>query len=191
MHTSAAECQRIFFKDAQSDLQTIAEMPGPQLTLWLQSLFLFSAVWSFGGNTDAAGRGSFNTYLRRLVSNDVPQELAIFATGTPVKISAMMPEAKSVYDYVFDKSKSNWQFWLITVESKPLDPEAEYSNIVVPTVDTIRCALSDLVTSCCARLICESTRCAAHQISNASRLSAVDSSAVEFVLHAARLRQCR
>jgi dynein heavy chain, axonemal len=132
-------CARVASTWMHLALQTIAEMPGPQLTLWIQSLFLFSAVWSLGGNTDAAGRSSFNTYLRRLVQNDVPQELALYATGTPVKISAMMPEAKSVYDYVFDKAKSNWQFWLSTIESKSLDPEAEYSNIVVPTVDTIRC----------------------------------------------------
>ena len=125
-------------------MQTIKSMPGPQLTLWIQSLFVFSAVWSIGGNTDSAGRSTFNTYVRRLVSNDVPDELALFATGQHVLINQMMPDTKSVYDFVFDKSKSTWQFWLSTTATKPIDPEAEYSNIVVPTVDTIRCAPGQL-----------------------------------------------
>jgi dynein heavy chain, axonemal len=119
-------------------LQMIRDMPGPQRTLWIQNLFLIALVWSIGGNTDAGGRDKFNTYLRRLVSNDVPQELAVFATGQPVRINQMFSESKSVYDFVFDKSKSSWQFWLSTVEPKPIDVDAEYSNIVVPTVDTIR-----------------------------------------------------
>ena len=131
----------------------VAEMPGPQLTLWIQSLFLFSAVWSLGGNTDAAGRAIFNAYLRRLVRNDVPEELANSAAGAAVKVSSMMPDTKSVYDYVFDKSKSGWQFWLSTIEAKPLDPEAEYSNIVVPTVDTIRCDCS-CSQFCSADVLC-------------------------------------
>jgi dynein heavy chain, axonemal len=113
-------------------------MPGPQRTLWLQCLFLFALVWSVGGNTDANGRTIFNKYLRSVVSQNVPEEIALFATGKPVKINQMIPETRSVYDFVFDRTKSKWEFWLQTIDSKPLDPDAEYSNIVVPTVDTIR-----------------------------------------------------
>ena len=113
-------------------------MSAPQSTLWIQCLFVFSVVWSLGGNTDDLGRQNFNTILRGVLGNAVPERLVIFATGEPVKMSLLMPETRSVYDFVFDKSKSKWEFWLNTVESKPLDPEAEYSNIIVPTVDTIR-----------------------------------------------------
>lgn len=122
-------------------VQAVADMPGPQRTLWIQNLFLFALVWSVGGNTDAPGRERFNAYLRRLVANDVPSELALFATGEPVRINQMFPESKSVYDFMFDKGKSSWQFWLATIEAKPIDVDAEYSNIVVPTVDTVRCLL--------------------------------------------------
>lgn len=120
------------------ELQVIAEMPGPQRTLWIQSLFLFALVWSVGGNTDGAGRTNFNRHLRSVVNQNVPEELALFATGKPVKINQMIPETRSVYDFVFDKTKSKWEYWLQTIEPKPLHPDAEYSNIVVPTVDTIR-----------------------------------------------------
>lgn len=120
-------------------MQVVEEMPATQLTLWLQSLFIFSVVWSLGGNTDEAGRGRFNTLLRGILAHNVPQELAFWATGTAVKVQSPPPDARSVYDFVFDKEKGKWEFWLNMVESTTLDTEAEYSNIIVPTVDTIRC----------------------------------------------------
>lgn len=39
---------------------------------------------------------------------------------------------------MFDKSKHKWVPWLETIETKALDPELEYSNIIVTTVDTVR-----------------------------------------------------
>lgn len=121
-------------------MQVIEEMPGPQRTLWIQSLFLFSLCWSLGGNTDGPGRAQFNTYLRQIVDNNVPEELSLFMDGKRVQINQMVPSSGTVYDYVFDKSKSKWENWLNTIEQKPLNVEAEYSTIVVPTVDTLRCA---------------------------------------------------
>jgi hypothetical protein len=43
-----------------------------------------------------------------------------------------------VYDFVFDTGRGKWVPWMDTLESKALDPEAEYSTIIVPTVDTVR-----------------------------------------------------
>lgn len=122
-------------------VQVIDEMPGPQRTLWIQCLFLFSLCWSVGGNTDGAGQETFNSYLRRLVANDVPDELSLFMQGKRVQINQMMPDTRSVYEFVFDKKRNRWEFWLNTAgEQKPPDPQAEYTNIVIPTVDTIRSA---------------------------------------------------
>ena len=42
---------------------------------------------------------------------------------------------RQVYDFVFDKSRGKWIQWLDTMESgvRALDPEAEYTSIIVPT----------------------------------------------------------
>lgn len=119
--------------------QVIEDMPGPQRSLWIQCLFLFALCWSVGGNTDVDGRGVFNTYVRRLVSNDVPEELILSMQGKRVQINQMMPDTRSVYEFVFDRNRNRWEFWLNTAgEQKPPPPDAEYTNIVVPTVDTVR-----------------------------------------------------
>lgn len=120
-------------------MQVIEDMPGPQRSLWIQCLFLFSLCWSVGGNTDGPGRESFNLYLRRLVANDVPEELSLFMQGKRVQINQMMPDTRSVYEYVFDRKRNRWEFWLNTAgEQRVPSHDAEYTNIVVPTVDTIR-----------------------------------------------------
>lgn len=92
-----------------------------------------------GGNTDGPGRATFNLYLRRLVANDVPEELNLFMHGKRVQINQMMPDTRSVYEFVFDRKRNRWEFWLNTAgEQRVPSYDAEYTNIVVPTVDTIR-----------------------------------------------------
>jgi hypothetical protein len=43
-----------------------------------------------------------------------------------------------VYDFVVDRTKLKWVPWLDRLESKALDTDAEYSSIIVPTMDTLR-----------------------------------------------------
>lgn len=125
--------------EAEVPIQVIENMPGPQRSLWIQCLFLFSLCWSIGGNTNEPGRDLFNSYLRRLVANDVPDEISLFMQGKRVQINQMMPDSRSVYDFVFDRKRNRWEFWLNTVGEQKAPPvDAEYTNIVIPTVDTIR-----------------------------------------------------
>ena len=43
-----------------------------------------------------------------------------------------------MYSYVFDTAKAKWMPWLDTVEAKAPEADAEYSSIIVQTVDTVR-----------------------------------------------------
>ena len=55
-----------------------------------------------------------------------------------LQVTVPFPEGKLVHDFMFDKDKSRWVPWLDTIDSKALDPDLEYTNIIVPTVDTVR-----------------------------------------------------
>ena len=55
-----------------------------------------------------------------------------------VKITQVFPEGRTVYSFSFDKSKCKWVPWADLVDTSPIPVDAEYTRIIVPTVDTIR-----------------------------------------------------
>jgi len=132
----AASCMRLL--EAHLDDFLKAELTDAQQATWLQCLFLFSLVWSVGANTDEEGRKRFDALLRGVVANAPADELKPFIKTDPIKITTMFPDARLVYEWTFDKAKAKWVAWLDTVEHVALDPDMEYSNIIVTTVDTVR-----------------------------------------------------
>ena len=137
----AVACMRLMeslldeFRDTP---ERIAEMNINVQNLWIQSIFLFALVWSVGGSTDEEGRKKFDQILRKLLVNDPPPEIKHYVKSPAVPITQLFPEGKLVYDFTFDKNRQKWVPWMETVEVQPLDPEMEYADIIVPTVDTVR-----------------------------------------------------
>ena len=108
---------------------------------WLDSMFLFALVWSVGASVDEEGRARFDKTLRGLLVGDVPKDLEAWTTGAPRKVSQLFPSdpGSTVYDYVFDKTTSKWTPWTKTGNFDEEIPEdANYTDIIVPTLDTIR-----------------------------------------------------
>jgi dynein heavy chain len=64
--------------------------------------------------------------------------LTVPCCNLQVPIFVQFPEGRLVYDFVLDRSKLKWVPWLDRLESKALDTDAEYSSIIVPTMDTLR-----------------------------------------------------
>ncbi len=54
------------------------------------------------------------------------------------ELKLMMPSDGEVYDYVFDKTKSNWTTWMNTQPRFTVDPEMQFHEVIVPTVESIR-----------------------------------------------------
>jgi dynein heavy chain len=131
------------FKDAGK----IASMKEALVSVWIDSLFLFSLVWSIGASVDEEGRTKFDAYLRKLMFNDVPEELVPWMTPGlkgqgKVKCkpfpSGSETNPETVYDFCFDKPSGTWRRWVDLTEDVPIGEDAAYSSIIVPTVDTIR-----------------------------------------------------
>ena len=99
------------------------------VSLWLQSLFMFSCVWSLGSAVDADSRPIFNEYIKNLVteSNKFP-------------VLVQFPSDQSVYDYAFDKSKSVWVHWMTTSTplNIPIDADIQFHEMFVPTIESVR-----------------------------------------------------
>ena len=96
----------------------------------IESMFLFSLVWSVGGTIDDAGRATMDQLIR---------EISKEADTYKMSPSSHFPAISSVYDYMYDVTTSKWISW-----SDKLDPEfsiaagTKFQQIMVPTVDTSR-----------------------------------------------------
>lgn len=62
----------------------------------------------------------------------------LYLQGAPVKVTQVFPDGKTVYGFTFDKSKFKWISWGELLDPTPIPADAEYTNIIVPTVDTVR-----------------------------------------------------
>lgn len=56
----------------------------------------------------------------------------------PKKIPVKMGEFKSVFDIFFERDKINWLNWLKTIPPYVVPKDVSYSQLIVPTVDSIR-----------------------------------------------------
>lgn len=90
----------------------------------VESFFLFSLIWSIGATGNDAGRERFDVYLREeMLGNNVQKPL---------------PPAGQVYDYSFDLATEEWLPWLQTIPAYTIDPSASFSEVVVPTADSVQ-----------------------------------------------------
>ena len=89
-----------------------------------QSLFIFCLVWSVGGTTDEKGRLKFDSFLRN--------EMTAENMDNPIPVEGL------VYDYFFDQEKSLWMPWMSTIEAPTIDNNAPFSELVIPTTDSVR-----------------------------------------------------
>ena len=83
-----------------------------------EGFFIYAMMWSIGGGM-ADDRMSYNSWMKSI---------------SKIKF----PEAGNCFDYYFDPMTGNWASWLDKVETYAPVPDQLFTNIVVPTLDTVR-----------------------------------------------------
>jgi dynein heavy chain len=86
--------------------------------------FLFSLLWSVGGAINTEGRRYLSQFLR--------EEMACHGFSRPP------PEEGLLYDYFYDDKAGTWVPWMETIEAYQYDPSLSYSELIVPTSDSVR-----------------------------------------------------
>ncbi|ESO02212.1 hypothetical protein HELRODRAFT_65497 [Helobdella robusta] len=105
---------------------------------WLCGAIMFAIPWSIGGLLDADGREKFDKFYRDLLSGN--NSLYPLLPGLD-KITNMFPEDQICYNYVFEqKSRGIWRNWTDLFESNPVAPGKKLEELLVPTMDTVRCS---------------------------------------------------
>lgn len=92
----------------------------------IEYLFYYAIVWSVGVTTNEDGRHIFDKRFRELISENVTDPLFNF------------PASGMVYDYCFDQENKTWVHWLSTTPQYEVPNNSSYTEIIVPTADSIR-----------------------------------------------------
>jgi dynein heavy chain len=87
----------------------------------LEQLVVFAITWSLGATTNLEGRVLFDKKFRSYLKPEIK-----------------MPTEGLIYDYMWDLKEKEWKIWTLTVPEFNVDTKLQYSEIVVPTFDSIR-----------------------------------------------------
>jgi dynein heavy chain len=90
----------------------------------IDPLFIFALIWSIGATTNEDGRKMLDAFLR--------QELHATKFAWP------FPKTGMVYDYIFIIETKKWTRWMDIIDKYEIDPKLSFSEIVVPTTDSVR-----------------------------------------------------
>ncbi|XP_055941760.1 dynein axonemal heavy chain 3-like [Argiope bruennichi] len=104
----------------------------------LQTLFVFSLVWTIGGTMNNNSRILFDDFFRSLLNGDNEQHPKV-KTFKLTK-AQLFPEDGLVYDFVFNVKSNSWIGWLNTLQKEDLDLPlyARINELIIPTNETVR-----------------------------------------------------
>jgi dynein heavy chain, axonemal len=101
----------------------------------MEALFIYCIVWSLGSvlvqQPEAPDRDRFDLFLKTLSG---------LGTVDGERVSAMQLPIRSLYEYCFDVSEGCWKAWKTYVHDYTPPLDGQFSKILVPTVDVVRCA---------------------------------------------------
>ena len=92
----------------------------------VEYIFYYSLVWSLGVTTNEEGRILFNKLIRQLFNDNA------------IDLNTIFPNEGSVYDYCFDVDNKKWIPWLETLNKTEIPQGVSYTDIIIPTSDSIR-----------------------------------------------------
>lgn len=64
--------------------------------------------------------------------------MTLLCTGVKECHAALWPAEKTVYDWTYSLEVNDWVEWMSTVPAFSPEPDASFSQIIVPTSDTVR-----------------------------------------------------
>jgi len=89
----------------------------------VERIFLYAFVWTIGGLLEPEGRNKLDAYIREICTSDnVPEP----------------GEHETLYEYYVDPETTEWQLWRPPVWNYPNTKHLDFSNLLVPTMDSTR-----------------------------------------------------
>ena len=93
-------------------------------------LWIFSMIWSACATVTGPGRPRLETFMRQKAKEcDFVKHMPPSDKGST-----------SMYEYCFDQDELKWVEWMRTIPEYVPNPDAPFSQVIVPTADTVRYA---------------------------------------------------
>nr|PNR26425.1 hypothetical protein PHYPA_031000 [Physcomitrium patens] len=109
-----------FAKNEGTELSTEDKMRAKQV---IEPFFIFSIIWCVGATCDNNGRVKFDAFMQELISK--------------VDLKSPLPLEWNLFGARFDPMSYQWQKWFETIPPYKCDPNQPFSQLIVPTVDSI------------------------------------------------------
>ena len=109
---------------AQGKLASGASSDTASLALDIEKLFLYCLSWSFGGLLEQDDRQKFQEFIVQHDANHLMDD--IVASG------------ETIYEYYVDLETFSWKLWRPSKWTYPDQEKLDFSNLLVPTMDSIR-----------------------------------------------------
>jgi dynein heavy chain len=116
----------------------------------IPNYLLFAIIWGMGGPLHESKRQLFNDILHEVINGENIYEKCKMDMRIPLKegqefesmkLNVNIPaDVKNLFDIYYDDSKLAWINWVKTIPLYLIPKNEEYSNIIVPTADSIRLA---------------------------------------------------
>jgi dynein heavy chain len=107
----------------------------------IANIVIFGCVWSIGAILEEQVRMKFHGYMLDLIAGeDIPEKYSLdlrypfSAMPLPIKLL----ECNTIYDICFDSKKLTWISWMMTVPPFKLPIGGKYSELIIPTIDSVR-----------------------------------------------------
>ncbi|CAB0031813.1 unnamed protein product [Trichogramma brassicae] len=94
-----------------------------KIKTFLTQAFVFSYIWSIGGNVVDGSRETFEYFVRELFDNDV---------------NANLPSSSDLWDLFVNTQDKRMEVWKKLMPTFTFDPAVPFFEVLVPTIDTVR-----------------------------------------------------
>jgi dynein heavy chain, axonemal len=127
-----------YIKDWRSD-EVAVKIPKEAEEMCTHAV-IFAHIWSIGVALDEFTRPKFDLFFQDiLINEDVNAKYKLDLPNFEVKkIPVKLGEYKSLFDLYFDRDKITWINWLKTIPPFIVPKDVSYSQLIVPTIDSIR-----------------------------------------------------
>lgn len=105
----------------------------------VDSLFLYSLLWTVGGGLEESGRKIFELYYKKQIREPLKLESKKDRSIKFDRLSFIPELADSqAYDFYYNYQELRWRTWKDSLGDNPIDKQVQFNQIIVDTSESLR-----------------------------------------------------